>query len=158
MKTTAEQIDIMAAAYDAKEDEVEKAKAELKNMKEELIALVEKEGLAAPKSAKTRLLDGDAWEIKATFGQSTEVVEANVLKLKAACVREGKTSLFSKMFSTDIRYSLRRTARVAAQLAPAKIKDLFGTCLSISSSTPSLKVEKKKLAKIAGERSQKASA
>jgi hypothetical protein len=157
MKTTAEQIDLMAAAYEKKAAEAERVTSELGNMRKELVGLVEREGLAAS-GEKSKLLSGGEWEIVATFGHSTKLDEASVLKLQAAMQKADRLSEFKKIFSRDIRYSMKRGAQEAAALLPAPFRKLYEAAVRTVSRTPSLDVRKKKLAQLADSRSEKASA
>lgn len=153
---TVKEIDALAQLYVDVQAKADEAQETANLFHQQLITMTQEFGSIAPKSDKTRQIQGDTWIVKVTQGQSVQINVAEVEKLRTFLAGKGKSRLFGKLFISDFRYTLGKDAN---QLISAdsklfgngraqvflrdKLRAIFNRAVEIKHLSPRLKVETK---------------
>lgn len=110
----------------------------------ELIELVSSCG--GPHALKSKIVHGILWEMVATFAQYTTQDAAAVERFRLALVKARKTRLLKKIFSADIRWTMKTGAAeiVKTEKLTPKQMGLLLQCSVTQDKKPSLDVRPKK--------------
>jgi len=145
----AAEIDALAQLYVDAQAQADKAQDTANIFHGQLITMVQEFGSIAPKSEKTRQLQGETWIVKVTQSQSVQINAAEVSKLRKFLLGIGKTRFFGKLFVTEERYTLAADAQqriststgLLSASSMAKLRALFTKAVEIKPLSPRLKVE-----------------
>jgi hypothetical protein len=145
------EVDERASAFERLKDELADAREELITTQKlvterelELIELVRSCG--GPHAQKSKIVHGIVWEMVATFAQYTTQDSAAVERFRLALVKAGKTRLLKKIFSADIRWTMKTGAAeiVKTEKLTPKQMALLLQCSVTQDKKPSLDVRLKK--------------
>ncbi len=142
---TAAEIDVAAQLYVDAQAKADRAQEVADLFRDPLIEMTQSFGCVAPRSEKTRQIQGVAWIVKVTQGQSVQVNGANVPRLSKLLPKR----IFRKLFITEDRYTLCKDAQALLNknslALPTsllnKVRLLFSKCVEIKPTSPRLKVE-----------------
>lgn len=101
-----------------------------------------------PHATKSKILHGIVWEMVATFAQYTSQDSAAIERFRVALVEAGQTRLMKKIFSADVRYTLKASADEivkTGKLSKTQM-ELLLLCSTTQDKKPSLDVRQKKKA------------
>jgi hypothetical protein len=143
-----QEIDSLAQLYDEAQKKADEQQGIADAFGDQLIAMVKEFGQAAPKSDKTKQVQGDVWQVKVTTGQTVQIIPNEVANLRRLLSAASKTAFFKKLFCVEPRYSLNDDAQqfmqgnlpLASRLAE-KVRALFMKAVDIKTNSPRLKVE-----------------
>ncbi len=144
-----QEIDSLAKLYDEAQTKADAQQKVADAFGDQLKAMVQEFGEAAPKSDKTRQIQGQEWIVKVTTGQTVQIIANEVAKLRMLLSDAGKTVFFKKLFCVEPRYSLNDGAQQLMQdnlpLGPKlaeKVRALFMKAVDIKTNSPRLKVDR----------------
>jgi hypothetical protein len=122
----------------------QEAQKELGDRERELIELVRATG--GPHAQKSKILHGIAWELLATFAQYTTQDSAAIERFRVALVKAKKTKLLKKIFSADVRWTMKSSASeiVKTEKLSPTLMGLLLQCSVTADKKPSLDVREKK--------------
>lgn len=140
-------IDEHALEYLELKAKVELAKAVLDEKKKELVKLCRKNGIVPDGAEKSLRLDGDTYQITASFGTSSSIDETVVTSIRAELVAEGAPRLFGNLFHERSSHVVAPTAPAILAKCSKKVKALFARVMTTTPKEPSLKVEKREAKK-----------
>jgi len=147
------EVDSKAEAFHQLEVDLKKANDELSTLRREigakeaaLIDLVRSCG--SPHFLKSKILHGIVWEMVATFSQYTTQDSAAVERFRLALVKAKKTRLLKKIFTEDVRWTMRSSAAeiVKTEKLSPTLMSLLLLCSVTQDKKPSLDVRPKKKA------------
>lgn len=145
------EVDERAAAFYKLGNELVAARVKLTDVQKlvsekelELIDLVRSCG--GPHAQKSKIVHGIVWEMVATFAQYTTQDSAAVERFRLALVAAKKTRLLKKIFSADIRWTMKTGAAeiVKTEKLTPKLMGLLLQCSVTQDKKPSLDVRPKK--------------
>jgi hypothetical protein len=137
---------VLSEATAEAKTKVENALVPVTRLKRELIELVRNFG--GPHREKSKLLHGIAWELMATFSQSTTQDGVAVERLRLALKKKKQTKLLKKLFTEDKRWTFSSNAAeiLKGEKLTLKIMALVLQCFVTTDRTPTLDVRPKKKA------------
>jgi len=143
---SAEHFDQLAKSLEKAQTEVEALRKEVAAQKSELIDLVRTFG--GPHAQKSKILHGIVWEMVATFAQYTAQDSAAIERFRLALVASKQTRLLKKIFSSDVRWTMKASAAeiVKTEKLSPKLMSLLLCCSVTQDKNPSLDVRPKKKA------------
>jgi hypothetical protein len=120
------------------------AQALVAERERQLVDLVRSCG--GPHALKSKIVHGIVWEMVATFSQYTSLDSAAVERFRLALVATKKTRLLKKIFSADIRWTMKTGAAeiVKTEKLTPKLMGLLLQCSVTQDKKPSLDVRPKK--------------
>jgi hypothetical protein len=145
---TAEQIEKACADVEVAQLAVDHAELDLAAAKKDLLDIINAFGYASGK--KSKRVDGIAHFGAASFGQSVEVDQNAVNRLRLYLKAKGKDGLFKKLFVEDARFRPTKDAhKVVDAVLQTKhhrvqrLRHMFHACLDVTNKNPSVKVDLK---------------
>jgi hypothetical protein len=104
---------------------------------------VEQWGSTPPRTEKSKRLTGNDYQFTLSQGSSTEIKDAEVLRIKRVCEPE----IFEKLFREETAYKLAKgaldfLAGTLPEAAPRNLRRLFARAFSVKPRTPSLTIKK----------------
>lgn len=141
---TPEQIDARAATYNALDEVKSSAAKNVKDEKDSLVELCRTFGVSPEAAEKSLRLEGNAWMITASFGQTIKLNALKLAKFQGALLAANKSKLLKRIFTPTIEYTVAPTAAETLKSLPKSLKTMFKACFDSEPKAPSLKVEKKK--------------
>jgi hypothetical protein len=147
------EVDEKAIAFHQLEEDLAAAHVKLsaaqKLLSERERALIELvSSCGGPHALKSKIVHGIVWEMVATFSQYTAQDSAAVERFRLALVAAKKTRLLKKIFSADIRWTMKTGAAeiVKTEKLTPKLMSLLLQCSVTQDKKPSLDVRPKKRA------------
>jgi hypothetical protein len=133
---SAEQLDLHAVRMAKLEPEWEELRDKLKEQ-------VEQFGSTPPRAEKSKRLAGSVYQFTLSQGSSTEIKDAEVLRIKEVCAKE----IFDKLFREETVYKLSKSALeflagTLPEAAPRNLRQLFARAFSVKPKAPSLTIKK----------------
>jgi hypothetical protein len=130
------ELDAAAARLEEIGLEEEKLRAELREQVEEF-------GFTPPKAEKSKRLLCTDFEFTLSSSQSTEIRDAEVERIRAAC----PTRLFAQLFIAVTKYKLAGGATVLLSgrlpaTAPRNLRRMFSQAVQVKDNSPRLHIEK----------------
>jgi hypothetical protein len=105
---------------------------------------VEQWGSTPPRAEKSKRLTGNDFQFTLSLGSSTEIKDAEVLRIKEVCAEE----IFERLFRErrpSISYRKARSSSWPAlfqKAAPRNLRQLFARAFSVKPKAPSLTIKK----------------
>jgi hypothetical protein len=120
-----------------------KLRAELDDLNDKLKHQVDLFGFTPPGAEKSKRLTGTKYQATVSYGETTEIRDAQVETIERVCPE----NLFTKLFRKVMRYKLESGASLllAGTLpdgAPPNLRRLFAAAVILKPRPPSLSVEK----------------
>jgi hypothetical protein len=133
---TAAELDVAAARLDDIQLEEEKLRAQLREQVEEF-------GFTPPRAEKSKRLTGTLYQLTVSRGLTTEIRDAEVERIRAAC----PDGLFGRLFRTVTKFKLAdgATLVLASPLpegAPRNLRLMFSRAVETKETSPRLRIEK----------------
>jgi hypothetical protein len=141
---TQREIDELASEIAALDAEVAKASKKLADKKDEVLPLIRKFGVVPGRAAKTKMLDGQQWELRATFGSSSELLPGAVERFKEVLKEDRKSGFFRKFFMVEKRYIASPESAAFLSKIPERCQTLFHSCWNVTPKKPSICANPKK--------------
>jgi hypothetical protein len=128
---------------DLKAVRLEKLEKEYDELREELRDQVAEYGSTPPRAEKSKRLTGNLYQFTVSEGSSTEIKDAEVLRLKENC----DAAVFEKLFHEETVYKLSKgalefLAGTLPENAPRNLRQLFARAFNVKPKAPSLSVKK----------------
>jgi hypothetical protein len=145
-RPTPEQVDELAARYEAAKEALTEKKTEFESIEQEAIEMVTQFGIVPPFAEKSRRLNGRVAELTVTKGDTLTVNDDRVADLKDALEANGRGDFFPRLFTLRSKYEVVEGAADALKREPLpkrlaeKVLNLWGRCITVRSKKPSLKV------------------
>jgi hypothetical protein len=135
-RMTAEELDMAAARLEQVRLEEEKLHSKLQEQVEEF-------GSTPTRAEKSKRLNGLLYQFTVTRGSMTEIKDAEVERIRAAC----PDTLFGCLFRTVIKYKLVDGATLAlanrlSKGAPRNLRMMFSRAVETKETAPRLRIEK----------------
>lgn len=144
---TVKEFDVICFDYVSRMIAVEDAKIKADEAKAVVMTAVQQHG-SVPKNAEaSRRMEGANWCATVTTGTTVDVNDAACTELEIVLSRAKQHDIFANLFSRRTEFSLVKGAESALKQAklPARWRDrihqLYASCFSVHSKSPSLKVE-----------------
>jgi hypothetical protein len=123
-----------------------KLEAEWDELRDKLKEQVQVFGSTPPRAEKSKRLTGNVYQFTLSQGSSTEIKDAEVLRIKEAC----KPEIFEKLFHEETAYKLAKgaldfLAGTLPEAAPRNLRQLFARAFSVKPKAPSPSLTIKKL-------------
>ena len=104
---------------------------------------VEEFGSIPPRAEKSKRLSGDAFQFTVSISTTTEIKDAEVERIRAACT----PALFAQLFIAVLKYKLAKgaTALLAGTLpeaAPRNLRMMFSRAVEMKEGAPRLRMER----------------
>lgn len=122
---------------------LEELAEEEKLIREQLREQVEQFGSIPPKAEKSKRIEGEAFRFTVSHSSRTEIRDADVESIRAAC----PTSLFERLFVAVTKYKLAKSATMLLaqplpEDAPRNLRVMFSKAVQIVEDSPRLKIER----------------
>jgi len=120
--------------------------AELDGIRLLLTEQVEGYGFTPPRAEKSKRLLGESYQITLSYGEATEIRDAEVEKLERSC----PIGLFSRLFCKVTQYKLCSGASMVLaggtlpKGSPRNLRQMFQAAVIIKQKTPALRIERVK--------------
>src|SRR5216683_5878794 len=140
---TGQIVRMSTGALDLAAARLEEIRLEEEKLRSELQEQVEVFGSIPPRAEKSKRLTGIFYQLTVTRGLTTEIKDAEVERIRAAC----PDGLFRQLFQTVTKFKLAAgaTAVLASPLtedAPRNLRLMFSKAVETKETTPRLRIEK----------------
>jgi len=141
-------LDALAQLYISRKGICAAAQIDLDEIRERLLAAVEKDGHTPARAIKSKALLGDEFELRVSYPAEVTVDTAAAERLVAACARAGAGRLWKKLFRRVSTFTLAGGAQktINAKLplsAPRNLRALFARAVSVRELAPQIEVRER---------------
>jgi hypothetical protein len=135
-RMSADQLDLKAVR-------LEKLEKEYDELREELKGQISEYGSTPVRAEKSKRLIGNLYQFTLSEGSSTEIKDAEVLRLKEVC----ESAVFEKLFREETVYRFAKgwndfLAGTLPEDAPRNLRQLFARTYNVKPKGPSLTIKK----------------